>query len=469
MNASLLPLPAPVLIKALRNVLAGSCLAALAACGGGGGGGSSGSKAPTSAPQLGLVKLTVKDELGATIAGVTIQGTSAKATTDAQGVALVSLPSPTASEMVSLSRDSFMDTSVTITSTAGQVNEQAIVLTRQASPAGGSLSTRSGTPPTVDPTGQRLSFEIELIIVDSKSQPVTSLTTADFLLRACTPDAGTPTSDCVASATGAADAAYTPNSAQPEALTWIDGRPKVPYAVALLLDQSGSITATDPTGARIFSTKTFLKGLGPQDQALLSTFAGTAVSASPLTVYGPFRDQAGATTAYFSTLDALALQVGGATPLYDSLDGLRQQLAGSAAPPAGLAKAIVVLTDGADTTCGTVDACRLSRQRTIDGARQDGVPIVTIGLSHAIDVAALGDLANQTGGAFLYAENTQQLLSLYGTVGALLSQSQPTYRLRWTAVAAAPGTFHSGDSLLGRVQVKVGQGSFDVPFVVGIP
>ena len=482
-NKSQLSSSALVPRMTLRSCLAMACLAALAACGGGGGGGGgSGGSGSTSTPkQLGLVKVTVKDDYGAPVADVKIQATSGQARTDAQGVALVSLPTPDATETVSLSRDSFVGTSVPITSTTGKVNEATVTLERMTSPAGGSLASRSGTAPVVDATGQQVSFEIELLIVDGKSKAIANLASTDFTLRPCTPDANTPANDCmggassVAGASEVVDAAYTPANAQPDTLAWIPGAPQVPFAVALLLDQTGSIATTDPTGARIYSTKAFLKSLGPDDRALLADFAGdsaTISTVSPLTIYGSFQDQSSAGSAYFSTLDSLTAKIGGATPLYEAVDGLRVQIGtpgSAAAAPTGLARAIVVFTDGADTTCGTPENCRAARQRTIDGARLDGTRLFTIGLSGAVDIAALGELANQTGGAFLYADNTQQLLSLYGSVGALASLSQPTYRLRWTAKAANAGTFKSGQTLLGRVQVKVGANSFDVPFVVGIP
>jgi hypothetical protein len=68
----------------------------------------------------------------------------------------------------------------------------------------------------------------------------------------------------------------------------------------------------------------------------------------------------------------------------------------------------------------------------------------------------------------LYADNAEQLLPLYGSVGRLLSLSLPTYRMRWTVQANA-GTFVSGNTLLGRVHVTAQSGTYDVPFVVGIP
>ena len=445
-----------------RWITAAACLA-LAACGGGGGGGS---------PEpFGLVKVTVVDSFGSAVAGVIIAGPQGSAKTDAQGGALVVIGAPGSSASVTLSRASFADQSVNISSTAGKINDVAVTLKRATTAAGGSLSSRSGFLPTVASNGQQMSFEIELVVVDGDSQPLENLSAANFVLRACTPDLADSRIDCVRGSGVDADKAYAPMQAAPEALVLMPGRPAQPYAVGLLLDQSGSIMQSDPTGARLFSTKAFLTGLGSADRALLAAFAGgtgALIPTVPLTLYSPFRERESASS-YFPTLDGLATLVGGDTPLYQSLDTMRQQVVGASALPAGLAKAVVVFTDGADTRCGSADACRITREKSIQAAKQDQLRIFTIGLSRGVDVAALGELANQTGGAFLYADSTEQLIPLYGSVGKLLSLSLSTYRLRWTVQASAAGTFQPGSALHGRVQVNAGNSSFDVPFVVGIP
>jgi hypothetical protein len=251
----------------------------------------------------------------------------------------------------------------------------------------------------------------------------------------------------------------------------IPGAATVPYAAALLLDQSGSIQSTDPSGARLSSAKAFLGDLGASDRALLAAFASgpnAIIPNAPLKVYDPIRDQQTALE-YFPTLDSLAALVGGETPLYSSIDAVRQRLTGEVSLPAGIAKAVVTFTDGADTTCGSPETCRAARQQTIQSANADGVRLFTIGLSSGVEIDALAELATQTGGAFLYAETAQQLLPLYGSVGRLLSLSLPTYRLTWTIRAESAGAFQSGSTLLGRVQVRTGATTFDVPFVVGVP
>ena len=96
------------------------------------------------------------------------------------------------------------------------------------------------------------------------------------------------------------------------------------------------------------------------------------------------------------------------------------------------------------------------------------VRIFTIGLSNDVDFLALAQLASETGGVFLFAETSEQLIPLYGSLGALLSDSLLTYELEWT-IASDPGTFQSGNSVLGRIDVSAAGGTIAVPFIVGIP
>ncbi len=440
----------------------------LVACGGDAGGGAAASSAQGA---LGLVRVMVSDAYGTRVPGASVLGPQGQTTTDLRGEALVAIASPDGTAAVTVSRESFVDKTIQATSVTGQVAEVQVTLARATSAAGGSLTSRSGQMPTVDSTGSQLTFEIELVVVDGNSQPVENLTQASFVLRPCSPNPANNLVNCVRGAATDADVAYVPAAANPDALLLVPGLAARPYAAALLLDQSGSILQSDPTGARLFSSKAFLNGLGADDQALLAAFAGgpgAVLPTRPMTLYAPFRARS-AVGSYFPTLDGLTSLVGGNTPLYASIDSLRQHLVSDSSLPASLAKAMVVFTDGADTDCASPEACRANRAQTIQRANQDNVRLFTIGLSTGVDIATLGELANQTGGALLYADSTEQLLPLYGSVGRLLSLSLPTYRLRWTVQAGAAGVFRPGHALLGRVQVSAGGRSFDVPFIVGIP
>ena len=450
-------------------VAAGVC-AGLVACGGGGSGGGETTSTAAAVPTAVVLKVTVKDAFDAPVSGATVTG-SGSAATDAQGVAYLFVDPAAVNVNVTVSRTTFVDTLIAVPMSGNLVNTVALTLQRVTSAAGGSLASRSGALPVVEDSAQQMTFEIELVVVDGNSLPIEGLSQANFQLRACAPDPAQQQVNCIRRAPLLADAAYAPTSTAPAALQLVAANPARPFAAGLLMDQSGSISQSDPSGARLFSAKAFLRALGADDRALLAAFAGgpgALIPTAPMTVYPPIMDRASAGS-FFATLDGLARQVGGNTPLYDALDTLRQRVASDTSLAVGIAKAVVIFSDGADTSCAGDSACRARRAQVIQSANTDQVRLFTIGLSNDIDIAALGEMANQTGGAFLYADTAEQLLPLYGSVGKLLSLGLPTYRLRWTVRAGAPGVFQSGSSLLGRVQVTAGATTFNVPFIVGIP
>ena len=465
--------------RGLRLIALAALVAALTACGGGGGGGDDGGGNPPP-PETGSLRVTVTDTSGASVEDADVDATvgsaSRSGSTDAAGVVLLSGVNVGAAS-VAVSRSTFVSQTVSATITANQTTELAVQLVRATSAAGGSLTTRNPAGgPVVSGNFQTMTFEIELVVVDSNSQAIQTLTAADFVLRSCAPDSNTARADCVRGAAISFDAPYSSTTPTAQSAQLIPGQTAQPYAAGLMLDQSQSIMGSDPTGARLFSAKAFLEGLGGGDHVLLSAFANDSTTTAeiptkPLTVYPPFRDVGTADDppSYFDTLDSLAGLVGGGTPLYESLDLLREEVVTDATLPVGIAKAIVIFTDGEDTDCGGPNTCRTRRDQSIVAANADSLRVFTIGLSTGIDFEALGELANQTGGAFLFANSAEQLIPLYGTVGDLLSLALPTYRLTFNVDAGAPNVFVPGNALLGRVTVTAGATTFDVPFIVGVP
>jgi hypothetical protein len=443
-------------------------------CGGGGGSGGNNdpgaSPAPASQPVAKVVAVTVKDAFGAPVADVNIQGPQGNALTDAKGHGILLVETNSSTVDLELSRESFVKKQVTAKTDAG--NELLVTLERETSPAGGSMASRSGTQPSTTADGKNLTFEVELMVVDAQAQPILNLTEPAFLLQPCSPDPNNGRPDCLSGNDSGVDVAYQPLAGGvPQDLQFLPGEAVKPQATALLVDQSGSITQSDPTAARLYSAKAFLTTLRPTDYALLAAFAsgpGASIPTSPLTVYDPFKDQASATS-YFATLDLLAAQVGGGTPLYDSIDLLRSQWVVNASLPSQVEKSIVVFTDGADTACANAADCAAKRQATIQAASESHVRLFTVGLSSDIDRIGLSELATGTGGAFLYADSVEQLLPLYNSIGPLANRSLPLYRLRWTVQSEVDGAFRSGSTLIGHVSVKAGSGTIDVPFTVRIP
>jgi len=439
----------------------------------------------------GTLAATVVDEFGAPVAGaevaVSLGGSIESDMTNGEGVATLTGLTP-GDASVEVSLDTFQTRTVDATIVANQTVAIDVELLRNKQAVGGVFTTSVIGSPAEN--GRVVTIEVQVVVVDQESRPIDTLTSSDFILPDCTPttpDTDPNVSECVrVQADATVDRSYTVDSLSAEAFQLVPGGAEADYAAVLMLDQSGSIAATDPTDARLFSAKSFLQTVDAAsgDSVLLTAFAGVGshipvkIPATPLWYTGTFVSDG---ASYFDELDALVDKTGGTTPLYRVLfpeaedpaaepgfmEGLIDNVVANA--PSGLRRAIVVFTDGTDSECLSLDDCRAKRQRVIAKANAADVSLFTIGLSTGIDFEALGELAGGTDGIFLFASNAEQLIPLYGSLGKLLSRSLPTYTMRWTVRSDTDGTFASGHSVFGSLQIDGGGTPVTVPFIVGIP
>lgn len=430
--------------------------------------------------RTGQVAATARDAFDAAVPSarvqIVVEGQTLSGTTNASGTVTIN-GVPTGTVPVAISADGYeAEPTQNVTVAESATANVGFQLDRVTQPGGGFTPPGGGfTPPTNPPTvppppvagGQSLQVLLELVVIDETGIPINNLAASDFTMIACTPVAGTP-SECVRSPTDAAfDAPYTPTSATPALASFsvVPPQAPVPYAAAMLLDQSGSIGDSDPTDARVFASKVFLERLGASDRVTLGVFAegrGTLIPTSPLTRYGDFTADG---ASLFDELDRLPTLEGGFTPLYSALDQMVQY---AATAPAGLRKAVVVFTDGQDTICppSQLLACR---NNSITLAQTNNVSIFTVGLGAEVDTSSLTQLSYSTGGIHLVASNPQQMIAIFGSLGNLLSGSVATYRATWTINAAAANTFLTNGTVLGTINVRAGTRTIVLPFEYRVP
>ena len=233
-----------------------------------------------------------------------------------------------------------------------------------------------------------------------------------------------------------------------------------PYS-AFLMDQSGSITSTDPNDARIEAARVFLDNLSSGDEVALLAFAsGGSLPYDPVTVY---RDSGGNgftvdAGGFDSALANLADAEGGGTPLYDAilraLNYTRQEANNAN-------RAVLVFTDGEDTDSSA------SIDDAIDAAVSMGIPLHTVALSSGVDVGVLSRLAGETDGSLTRANNAGELISYYGALGPFLSGSSQFYRTKWRVnLSGGSMRFGPGASFWTGVLVALPSGVKWVPFRV---
>lgn len=206
-----------------------------------------------------------------------------------------------------------------------------------------------------------------------------------------------------------------------------------PLAVSISIDQSGSMVGGqfpgDPGDERINQSQGFVDRLSSADEVQVLKFQNAAVDE----VIAFTTDK----IAVKAALDSLRTGEAGSTPLYDST---MRSVTDVAAKGPGFSRAAIVLTDGIDTVSTT------TVQQVIDNARNSGIPVFPIGLGNpndpnSLDRDELQEIANQTGGLFLFAEDPTALSSVFAFLSEILASS---YRVE-TDIAFNPPITAAGN------------------------
>ncbi len=165
-----------------------------------------------------------------------------------------------------------------------------------------------------------------------------------------------------------------------------------PLAVVLVLDTSGSMRGEKLTAAEAAAAG-FLNALGPNDEAALVPFSTEVGKPTPFTADRSVLDQA---------LQAQVAQ--GNTALYDALFEAAQVASQAAA---GRRRAIVLLTDGQDTSSLKAPL------NSVQAAKDAGALVYTIGVGGDTDSEVLGALSTPTGGRYIPAAGPADLQAIY--------------------------------------------------------
>lgn len=175
----------------------------------------------------------------------------------------------------------------------------------------------------------------------------------------------------------------------------------VPVSLAMVIDISDSMNATNKLGQAKEAAIAFLASLRPEDSASVLAFNNVVRVVVPST-----NDRAAL------ALGINALQATGNTAAYDALHRAAQVV--SAAKP-GVRRVIVLLTDGADT------GSRYSAGVATEVARASGALVYTIGLGPDAKDSILTSLSAPSGGKYYKAPAPADLQGIYTAISLELS------------------------------------------------
>jgi guanyl-specific ribonuclease Sa len=219
------------------------------------------------------------------------------------------------------------------------------------------------------------------------------------------------------------------------------------YSALMLMDQSGSISSTDPKDYRLDAAKAFCSSLGNGNNVMLWSFAGSSHK-----MYGTGFTTDTATV--IAQIESLRNQESGGTPLYKSQVAATDFTAINAT---NTGKAVLTFSDGDDTQGGYTPV------QVSANATSKNVRLFNIGLGNA-QTAMLCRQAVASGGAFMFAKDARQLISMFGNLGKLLDMSARYYHTEWTVTRSS--NFSTGSfSHQMRIVLPYG-GEITVPFTI---
>lgn len=202
-------------------------------------------------------------------------------------------------------------------------------------------------------------------------------------------------------------------------------------AIGVIIDDSGSMSGSDPMLKRKDAAAAFIATLSAKDQVLLSDYGpagsnlrdlvcaqagGPSAACSPPTAAGFTSDKAVLTAA------TAKIVASGGTPLYSSCI----QMIPLVAAKAGRRQAILLLSDGQPSDSSKRAKCHAD-------ALAAQIPIFTVGLGPAAEVAGtsepvavrtLRELSTETKGAYASANAPEQLMVLFSNIGVALTQGK---------------------------------------------
>jgi Mg-chelatase subunit ChlD len=232
--------------------------------------------------------------------------------------------------------------------------------------------------------------------------------------------------------------------------------------VGVILDDSGSMSGSDPNKLRKAATVSFLNTLGADDKVLLTDYGTTGSDLRDLLCMsaGGTESSCSPPKAIFSADKAAlvkateAIEDGGGTPLFEScvqmmplVDSVKDGRRG-----------VLLLSDGKPNSDSQRDACH-------SAAKAAQIPVFTVGLGPAAEgdkrvdpdaVKVLRELANDTGGSYASANDPAQLDSLFRNMGTALARGscRTTAKIADAATKILPGTKVTGEVSIGANGAK---------------
>ena len=211
----------------------------------------------------------------------------------------------------------------------------------------------------------------------------------------------------------------------------------LPWAIAVDIDSSGSMSSNDPDDLRIDATKLFVDNILEYDST--SEFNIYDFGAGTTTGFSYSRQLTDDWTSDETVIDAAVDMVvaSGLTPLFDSVYEIIQAF-NSEKSASSYQRAMLVLSDGSPNDY-------VYQQDVYDYAVANTIPINTVSLGTGSYTDTMRELAEETGGIYASAEDAEALQDAFEGLSLGTSEGYLVYTL----------TFRNPDEILSGSEISI--------------
>ena len=315
------------------------------------------------------------------------------------------------------------------------------------------------TAPSSD--GSTMILELDIAVLDEQGMARETLTAGDFSL-----DGGCGWYGCLINADGTDSYFYYSARVEDASLVPVSTWFRPALATAILLDQSKSMAAFDPTSLRVSGLNSFLGSITAPDRVTLGRYYDAAVSgetARPeVTTYGPFTSD---TSELLMSSALLPGQETGRNTIAATSSAIAQlvQFTSSQAPgdPGGTRWSVVVVDSQLSGEQGCYPcSCRARCSEAVQAARDAGIPVVAIGMDYSYGL----ELASWTGGAVVPVVAPEQLEPVFRGLDSIVSGTLAYNRVR-LVLESTPGGLQPGRVLWGYLFIRIGPNTEIMPWI----
>lgn len=315
------------------------------------------------------------------------------------------------------------------------------------------------TAPSSD--GSTMILELDIAVLDEQGVARETLTATDFSL-----DGGCNWYGCLINADGTQSNFYYSAQVEDASLVPVSTWSRPALSTAILLDQSKSMAAFDPTSLRVSGLQSFLGSITAPDSVTLGSYYDAAMSGEParpeVTTYGPFTSD---TSDLLASAASLPGQETGRNTIAATTSAIAQlvQFTSSQAPgdAGGARRSVVVVESQLSGEQGCYPcSCQARCSEAVQAARDAGIPVVAVGTEFSYGL----ELASWTGGAGVPVVAPEQLEPVFRGLDSILSGTLAYNRVR-LVLESTPGGLQPGRVLWGYLFIRIGPNTEIMPWI----